>query len=258
MRASLSKLCRRRALTKETRKCAMFCLPAGNTLSFVCHSHFAPIYQMEKGAAENDIPQNSRVNVLLKQNENGVFEDKVQQFGLSESGWTWNAKFADLDNDGWQDCSSSTAGSGECEPNRISFIAASKAKPLKDITEKSGLASNLSTLSYTYLDIDNDGDLDIIAVPTVGTLEVYINQSPPKQSIAFELNDNQRQFLRHRQQNHYQLRRRQTSDARNSGERRLFIVRRARRVFRFGRRTIHKKRRNRMVNRREKHHRKRT
>lgn len=170
-------------------------LPAGwEYLSFICQSHFAPIYRMEKEETENDIPQSSRVNVLLKQNENGVFEDKVQQFSLSESGWTWNAKFADLDNDGWQDLFVVNGWVRRMRTESNFFYRNLEGKGFEDITEKSGLASNLNTLSYTYLDIDNDGDLDIIVVPTVGTLEVYINQSPPKNSIAFELNDKRGNF----------------------------------------------------------------
>ena len=51
------------------------------------------------------------------------------------------------------------------------------------------MTSYLNTLSYTYMDVENDGDLDIITVPTVGPLSIYINQTKPRQSIAVELRD---------------------------------------------------------------------
>lgn len=178
---------------KSEELCKAF--PAGwEYLSFICNSHFAPFYRTEKNETEKYPPQKKGTSVLLKANENGAFTNVVEQFGIGESGWTWNAKFADLDNDGWQDLFVANGWIRRLRTESNFFYRNIEGKTFEDITEKSGLASNLSTLSYTYLDIDNDGDLDLIVVPTVGALEIYINQTPPKQSIAFELNDKRGNF----------------------------------------------------------------
>ena len=46
----------------------------------------------------------------------------------------------------------------------------------------------MDTGSYTYFDYDNDGDLDIAALPQTGPLLFYRNNSSLN-SIAFELRD---------------------------------------------------------------------
>jgi uncharacterized membrane protein YraQ (UPF0718 family) len=165
-------------------------LPASwEYLSFICHSHFAASSPVNKQEMEQGIPQRPKTNVLLKRNDAGGFEDAGKPFGLNESGWSWNAKFADLDNDGWQDLFVVNGWVRRMRTESNYFYRNAQGKGFADMTEESGLTSSLNTLSYTYTDIDNDGDLDIIVVPTVGPLSIYINQTKPKQSIAFELRD---------------------------------------------------------------------
>nr|WP_302051626.1 FG-GAP-like repeat-containing protein [Sphingopyxis sp. BSNA05] len=41
--------------------------------------------------------------MLYKRNRNGSYDDVAEGAGLTDGGWSWNAKFGDLDNDGWQD-----------------------------------------------------------------------------------------------------------------------------------------------------------
>src|SRR5438045_4584513 len=42
-------------------------------------------------------------NMLWHNNGDGAFTDVAKETGTCETGWGWAAKFADLDNDGWQD-----------------------------------------------------------------------------------------------------------------------------------------------------------
>ncbi|NNF00875.1 MAG: CRTAC1 family protein [Pyrinomonadaceae bacterium] len=178
--------------TKDEKLCR---LPKGwEYLQKVCNAHFDEKIQPGEAELKEGIPQIMRDNVLLKRNESGGFDDRVKEFGLDRSGWTWNAKFADLDNDGWQDLYVANGWIMRLKTESNFFYRNIKGKVFKDETEESGLSLNLSTPSYTYIDIENDGDLDIIAAPSAGPLSVFINQSKPKKSIAFELNDKRGNF----------------------------------------------------------------
>ena len=41
--------------------------------------------------------------MLLVGRGGGKFDERAVELGVDQSFWSWNAKFADLDNDGWQD-----------------------------------------------------------------------------------------------------------------------------------------------------------
>jgi hypothetical protein len=41
--------------------------------------------------------------VLLVQDSEGRFENRAEALGVFDGHWAWNAKFADLDHDQWQD-----------------------------------------------------------------------------------------------------------------------------------------------------------
>ena len=60
---------------------------------------------------------------------------------------------------------------------------------LRRRTDEFGLSSILATSSYSYLDMDLDGDLDIITVPMNGPILVFRNNSQDGQSIAAQLRD---------------------------------------------------------------------
>ena len=60
------------------------------------------------------------------------------------------------------------------------FVAAEKEFGLYDRDHSS---------SYTYIDIDNDGDLDIISNTLYGPFKVYINNETKNNSTTFKLRD---------------------------------------------------------------------
>ena len=53
-----------------------------------------------------------------------------------------------------------------------------------------GLENFNAISTYTYIDIDNDGDLDIVTVPVNGPINAYINNETQNNSITFEFRDN--------------------------------------------------------------------
>ncbi len=69
------------------------------------------------------------------------------------------------------------------------FYHSDKGKSFLNKTEEWGLGSFLATSAYSYVDLENDGDLDIVVVPIAGPILVYVNNAAKGNSIAFELRD---------------------------------------------------------------------
>jgi hypothetical protein len=58
-----------------------------------------------------------------------------------------------------------------------------------EATDEAGLISYLRSGSYVSIDIENDGDLDLVLVPFHGPLIVYRNESTRGGAIEIELRD---------------------------------------------------------------------
>lgn len=133
-------------------------------------------------------------NILLESvGEDGfidVSDGKNAQYGA----WSWAGKFGDLDNDGWQDIYvtngsvyAAFVGPTTHSPNMFYHNRKGEQFSLKHVSY--GLDDFDHSSGFTYLDIDNDGDLDIIGNTTHGGLKVYKNNATNYQSIMFEIND---------------------------------------------------------------------
>jgi uncharacterized membrane protein YraQ (UPF0718 family) len=160
-------------------------------LSFVCDEFFAPQVKVAHEEMERAIPQQPFNNMLLKRDASGVFKDQASTLGLTNGGWSWNAKFADLDNDGWQDLYIGTGYimmASQREGSRFLYHN-EQGKKFTDVTVAAGLTSYVEAESYVYVDINNDGNLDIVVVPEIGPVIVYMNNSQTGNAIDFELRD---------------------------------------------------------------------
>ena len=157
-------------------------------LNSLCRYISAPIPQEERINQDDYLPQTQR-NVLLMSNAAG-FSDQSVSFGVDSSFWSWNAKAADLDNDGWQDI---YVGNGfhfgdsfyEVQPNVLYHNTGGTG--FENIAAEWGLADKINTPSYTYLDFDLDGDLDIVATGVLSPPRVYVNQQSENNSVTFLL-----------------------------------------------------------------------
>ncbi len=135
-------------------------------------------------------PQVQR-NILLL-NEGKHFVETGREFGVDSSFWSWNAKAADLDNDEWMDM---YVGNGfhfgesfyEIQDNRLFRNLGGTG--FVELAADWGLDDPINTPSYTYLDLDLDGDLDIIATGVLSPPRVYINELSDNNSVTFVLND---------------------------------------------------------------------
>lgn len=156
-----------------------------------CHAAYS---ERKKSSPVKVPPDNQAIptilqhNVLLTPTGDGRFADKAVAMGVHFAGFTWNAKFADLDNDEFVDLYAVNGWFAERARESHVYYQNQGGQRFVDKTAEAGLTSFLPTSAYTYVDIDNDGDLDIVAVPVTGPVLVYVNNAKGNR-IAFELRD---------------------------------------------------------------------
>lgn len=130
---------------------------------------------------------------LLMGSASGQFIDTTFEAGVDNSWWAWNSKAADLDNDEWQDIYASN-GFSFGEPTSMSrthsnvfYHNQGNGRFIK-AEQPFGLVDYVNTSSYTYVDLDIDGDLDIVATGTMSPPRVFINNEK-NNSVSFILRD---------------------------------------------------------------------
>jgi len=140
-------------------------------------------------AALTPIEQIRRSNVLLVRSSDLRFEDRANGAGLDVAGWAWNAKFADIDNDGDKDVyfANGHLPTRRRESNR--FFMNQGNLTFVDRTDLFGLTETRATTTYSYVDFDRDGDIDIVALPVRGEFSVFVNRSVSENAIDISLVD---------------------------------------------------------------------
>jgi len=160
------------------------------TLHDVCRTiALSPMDNEESDVTYGDeIPSVKHTNLLFAPQANG-FRDVTSAWHAGFGGWTWNARFADLDNDTWQDLY--VAQGSRLRPGSVSatFYHNQSGKTFAEETKKFGLEDHVPTGAYLYIDFDNDGDLDIITHPFQLTPVVWRNDSPKGRGFQLALDD---------------------------------------------------------------------
>jgi hypothetical protein len=156
-------------------------------VSELCLAYRKPTPKHKSDDYPEEIPQVDGDNVLLVRGSDGKLTDRAKDWGLARAGWTWNAKFGDLDNDGYVDLYAANGWykSEHFESNY--FYRNNQGRAFTEETEASGLGTFFPTLAYTYVDFDNDGDLDVVSVGPYGPVWVFVNNSQSGNAVAFEL-----------------------------------------------------------------------
>ncbi len=140
---------------------------------------------------ENEIPMQTQFNLLLSGQANHTFKDVSEQTKISTAEWSWNARFADLDNDEWQDLYVVNGVPITQEFASNNFFHNQRGQSFTQAQVEFGLDDHDHSSSYTYIDMDRDGDLDIIANTLYGAFKVYTNNNTQGNSITVKLIDEQ-------------------------------------------------------------------
>ena len=134
------------------------------------------------------IPQEDN-NFLYRFDETTKTQKAIDDY-KHPGGWTWNSRIADLDNDGWQDIINAE---GAVRKEGYGWNVLMRNRDGKHFEQKQftlGFNDDFGLFSFTLIDMDNDGDLDIIGNSSEGPVQVYRNNTSDfNKSIAIELND---------------------------------------------------------------------
>jgi len=140
--------------------------------------------------AEKRIPLARMKNVLLMRQSDGTMVDFAEKYRLDVTGWAWNTKFADLDNDGWQDVYVANGTWKRDNTIESNLFFRNLQGEIFEPDNTIGLVDNLVVNSFVYIDIENDGDLDIISLPLNSQPKVFVNHyAGENSSITFEILD---------------------------------------------------------------------
>jgi len=180
----------RMVLVATTRKDKSLCekISAPFMLNnLVCNKYFEADHL--KLARDEEIPMQTQFNLLLSGQTDRTFNDVSKQTEIATAEWSWNARFADLDNDQWQDLYVVNGVPITQEFAANNFFHNQEGQTFKSAEQEFGLDDYDHSSSYTYLDIDRDGDLDIIANTLYGPFKVYTNHEFKNNSATFKLHD---------------------------------------------------------------------
>jgi uncharacterized membrane protein YraQ (UPF0718 family) len=92
-------------------------------------------------------------------------------------GWTWGARIADLDHDGWQDIFTAEGAVRTHDYGFNTFMRNAGGDGFEQKQFTFGLTDDFNLFSFSMIDFDGDGDLDIIGNSSVGPIQVYENQA---------------------------------------------------------------------------------
>ncbi|TMA45656.1 MAG: VCBS repeat-containing protein, partial [Deltaproteobacteria bacterium] len=101
----------------------------------------------------DELPSVKHTNLLYAPSGNG-FRDVTGEWHAEFGGWSWNARFADLDNDTWQDLY--VVQGSRLRPGSASatFYRNQQGKTFKDETKAFGLEDHVPTGSSVYVDLN--------------------------------------------------------------------------------------------------------
>lgn len=180
------------ARTEKKRELCDMIDPAQERAAFICRNSLRRGRTASIEEKSSLITQIRNDNVFLVRGEDGRFTDEAEAFGLQTTAWSWTGKFADVNNDTWQDVLV-VNGTWWTRPGlgvtSNMFFVNNQGVKFEEKTAEFGLEDFAVVSAYTYFDMDNDGDLDILTNAVNARHRLYINNETENNSIAFNLRD---------------------------------------------------------------------
>lgn len=159
----------------------------------LCSNFFEETVPHDPARLREAIPQRMNENVLLRWDaDRNRFIDVAGDMGVGFTGWSWNARFADVDNDEWQDLFVVAGSWFRATPSGTTanfFFRNEGGERFSDQTDAWGFQNFMIVSAYTVVDFDRDGDLDFVTNSINGPLWLLRNNSQTGHSIAFEMRD---------------------------------------------------------------------
>jgi enediyne biosynthesis protein E4 len=134
-------------------------------------------------------------NVLQRRNKDGSFQNVAYDLGIDATGWSWSAKFGDLDNDGFEDL---YVVNGMIDKENLKYLPHFELVETNKVFKNSSghfspvpdwkLGSTSSGRGMGMTDLDNDGRLDIVINNVSSPAQVFENQLCGGQALGVELN----------------------------------------------------------------------
>lgn len=128
-------------------------------------------------------------NILMTGGDAGSFTNMAPEQQVDLPGWTWNSRFTDLDQDGWQDLLVMTGAWFNISRTTTNAFYRNEGGKFADRTAQFGFTDVIPSYSFAALDFDRDGDIDVIRPPDGKAVVVHRNEEPSGPALWVHLRD---------------------------------------------------------------------
>lgn len=155
----------------------------------ICDTLALPLERKPSNARLEELlgPTDHDSNLLFTGDPDGRFtQDSVGQ-GIDRPGWTWDARFTDLDQDGWQDLYVLTGYWAQAPERDTNKLFHNREGRFVNASEAFGLDDPLPSLSAARLDFDRDGAIDLVRSLSGPNIILHRNARPAGRALWVHL-----------------------------------------------------------------------
>lgn len=134
-------------------------------------------------------PAINKQNILLTASANGEYQEEARKRGLAFPGWSWNSRFVDLDQNGWQDILVMTGIWIVPSRAETNIFYHNQGGQFTNATADFGFTDIVPSYSYVSFDYDRDGDIDVIRDISASRMIVHRNDRPAGKALWVHLRD---------------------------------------------------------------------
>ncbi|WP_128893152.1 FG-GAP-like repeat-containing protein [Erythrobacter sp. HKB08] len=174
----------------ETSECYRL-VPYGAEWKEMCEVAARPRFpNAEKVMEEQDYVGgiNAR-NIFFKRTAGSGFLDETTRFDVAKPGWSWNSRFVDLDQDGWQDIFVATGMAYHRNTTPNTYYRNRGGAGFVQAQDRFGLSDTVPSTTYALIDYDRDGDVDVIRTSAVTQPIIHRNDAPAGGALWVRLQD---------------------------------------------------------------------